>query len=323
MKLRMNEVVFSLLCVVVVPTLLMVFLRARPAERDGVTHPDDATVITAALQPNQRMIPVLHDDGHVEIMELDVYLTGVVLAEMPAEFEFDALMAQAVVARTYTLKRHNSDKKHNDASVCIDHTCCQAYCSEADFLTRGETVELLNKVKDAVAATAGQVLTYNGALIEATYFSCSGGRTEDAVAVWGEEIPYLQAVDSPGEEKATHYMDTVTFTASELRDKLGLQQTGELLRIGDITYTDGGGVETIQIGGEVWSGIQLRKLLGLRSTAFVISSVGNTVTVTTKGYGHRVGMSQYGADAMALSGKDYRQILSYYYPGTVIEEIDV
>jgi len=322
MKLRMNEVVFSLVCVVVIPTLLMIFLRERTTEIYDAPQPDAVTRITDALQPNQRMIPVLHDDGHVEVMELDAYLTGVVLAEMPAEFEFDALMAQAVVARTYTMKRHDSGKKHSNASVCTDHTCCQAYCTEAEFLAKGESAQQLNKVKDAVTATSGQVLTYNGALIEATYFSCSGGRTEDAVAVWGEEIPYLQAVDSPGEENATHYMDTVTFTVSEFREKLGLKSDDGTLRIGEITYTDGGGVETIRIGGEVWKGTQIRKLLGLRSTAFVITSVGNTVTVTTKGYGHRVGMSQYGADAMAAGGKDYRKILSYYYPGTVLEVMD-
>lgn len=324
MKKHMNEILIALFCGAVIPTLLMIGLRGRAA--GGINES-----IQQSIQQNKDtqaksvfLVPVLFADGSVKEMELDTYLAGVVMAEMPAEFEMDALKAQAVVARTYTMKRHTTANKHANASVCTDHTCCQAYCSESDYLKKGESAEMVNKIKNAVAATHGQVLTYNGALIEATYFSCSGGRTEDALAVWGEEIPYLQAVDSPGEENASHYMDTVTFSAAEFQKKLNLDLAGSSgAWIGSITYTAGGGVDTIQIGGTTFKGTQIRKLLELRSTAFVITAVGNTVTVTTKGYGHRVGMSQYGADALAVSGMDYRQILSYYYRGTVIEAMDV
>lgn len=323
MKKHMNEIHTALLLGVVAPALLLIGLRARNENALSFTNPQNETQNSEVQGKDQIRIPVLFTDGTVEEMELDTYLTGVVLAEMPAEFEFDALKAQAVVARTYTMKRHTSASKHSNASVCTDHTCCQAYCTEAEFLAKGESAEMLNKIKDAVTATHGQVLTYNGSLIEATYFSCSGGRTEDAMAVWGEEIPYLQAVDSPGEENASHYMDTVTFTAAEFQQMLGLDLNGSTgAWIGDITYTDGGGVDTIIIGDSLFKGTEVRKLLGLRSTAFVITAVGNTVTVTTKGYGHRVGMSQYGADAMAVSGMDYQQILSYYYKGTVVEVIE-
>ena len=266
------------------------------------------------------MLPVMMSDGSVEQMALDDYVVCVVLAEMPAEFEEEALKAQAVVARTYALKRYQSGEKHDRRAVCTDSTCCQAYCTQSDFLQRGESEENLQKVIDAVAQTHELVLSYNGALIEATYFACSGGRTEDALAVWGEEIPYLQAVDSPGEEKASHYMDTVSFTMEEFAQRMEVDAdslSGNW--IGTITYTPGGGVDTINIGGQSYKGTTVRQKLGLRSTAFVMTAVGNTVTVTTKGFGHRVGMSQYGAEAMAVSGSTYEQILSYYYQGTVLQ----
>lgn len=266
------------------------------------------------------MLPVMMSDGSVEQMALDDYVVCVVLAEMPAEFEEEALKAQAVVARTYALKRYQSGEKHDRRAVCTDSTCCQAYCTRSDFLQRGESKENLQKVIDAVAQTHDLVLTYNGTLIEATYFACSGGRTEDALAVWGEEIPYLQAVDSPGEEKASHYMDTVSFTMEEFAQRMEVDAdslSGNW--IGTITYTPGGGVDTINIGGQSYKGTTVRQKLGLRSTAFVMTAVGNTVTVTTKGFGHRVGMSQYGAEAMAVSGSTYEQILSYYYQGTVLQ----
>ena len=180
---------------------------------------------------------------------------------------------------------------------------------------------MIDKMKEAVDKTENLVLMYDGELIEATYFSCSGGRTEAAVSVWGQDIAYLQSVDSPGEEQSANYIDTVSFTAQEFSGRIGLSLQGSPATwIGEITYTDGGGVDKIQIGGVEFSGVQIRQMLNLRSTAFLISAVGDTVTITTKGFGHRVGMSQYGAEAMAAQGKNYRQILEHYYPGTTLQQ---
>jgi stage II sporulation protein D len=168
--------------------------------------------------------------------------------------------------------------------------------------------------------TAGQVLRYDGALIEATYFSCSGGMTEDAAAVWGSDLPYLQSTPSPGEEKAEHFTDTVTFTAEEFARRLDIAPEGlPATWFSEPVYTDGGGILTMEIGGVTFKGTTLRQLLGLNSTAFILSAVGDTITVTTKGFGHRVGMSQYGADAMAVQGSTYEQILLHYYRGTTLE----
>lgn len=294
-----------------------ILLRSQTQDSTAAT-----TETTSQQQADQQpetpvySIKVLQKDGSVTEMELDTYLTGVLLAEMPTDFHIEALKAQAVVARTYGLKRYMSGNKHPGGGVCTDYTCCQGYCSEADYLGAGGTQEAIERVLQAVKDTRNQVLTYGGTLIEATYFSCSGGRTEDAVAVWGTEIPYLQAVDSPGEEQAKHFADSVTFSAGEFARRLGADLRGTPAKwLGSVTYTQGGGVATMVIGGKAYSGTDLRKKLGLRSTAFSMTAVGDSIHITTKGYGHRVGMSQYGAEAMAVAGNTYETILQHYYPG--------
>lgn len=262
-------------------------------------------------------ISVLNPKGEILKMELNAYLTSVLLAEMPVSFEEEALKAQSVVARTYIMRASEGISKHEGAAVCTASSCCQGYLSVDDFLNKGGREQDVAHIRQLVAATDGQVLTYEGQLIEATYFSCSGGATEDAVAVWGTDVPYLQSVESPGEEHAAHYSDTVVFSASEFATKLGISLAGKPESwFSKTTYTEGGGVATVKIGAEVFSGTQLRKLLGLRSTAFEITTDGDVITITTHGYGHRVGMSQYGADAMAAAGSTYPEILAHYYQGT-------
>lgn len=284
--------------------------------------------ITIPKETQQEQIPVpvriRGKDGTVEEGDMDAYLVGVVLAEMPAAFEEEALKAQAVAARTYARKAWVTGGKHGDGSVCTQPGCCQAYVEPESYLLQGGTEEGLGKVRTAVYATSGQCLEYEGELIEATYFSCSGGSTEDAAAVWGTEYPYLCSVDSPGEEEAAWYKDTVSFTAAQFREALGAELPEDTKAwFGPVTYTEGGGVATMVIGGESYTGTQLRSLLGLRSTAFTVSTTEDGVAITTKGYGHRVGMSQYGAEAMALNGSSYREILAHYYPGTELARIQI
>jgi stage II sporulation protein D len=174
----------------------------------------------------------------------------------------------------------------------------------------------VDKVRAAVADTDGLVLEYGGELIDATYFSCSGGVTEDAVAVWGRDVPYLQSVQSPGEESAPRFRDSISFSAAEFAEKLGLSAKGDPSGwFGAVTRTEGGGVETMTIRGKSFTGTQLRSKLGLRSTAFEVAVSGRTITVTTRGFGHRVGMSQYGAQAMAKAGSTCDEILAHYYTG--------
>lgn len=312
MNQTMKEILLASFLGLIMPGVLL-----SGAARLWGTDSSEPTQITAVqnetIPKTSLTMNLTLPDGSVNTMDMDDYLVGVVLAEMPASFELEALKAQAVVARTYTLKCIQAGNKHS-GSVCTDYACCQAYIAEGDY---GGGTDNLEKVRSAVLATSGEVLIYNGNLIEATYFSCSGGMTEDAVAVWGTDYPYLRSVESPGEENAAHYTDTVYFTAEDFADALGQTLAGDPQSwFGFTTYTSGGGVNTMRIGNVEYKGTELRSLLSLQSTAFDITADAQGVTITTKGYGHRVGMSQYGADAMAVTGSAYGDILTYYYQGT-------
>ena len=318
MKALFHDMILAILLGILLPGVILntaVALQSLRAQSELV-------VTTAPAEFSEPSTPIWlrTADGNRKKQALEEYLTGVVLAEMPASFESEALKAQAVAARTYTQKALKTGGKHGDGSICTDPSCCQAYLSPAVYLEKGGSLESLDKVRSAVQETAGLCLYYDGELIEATYFSCSGGRTEDAVAVWGTAFPYLQSVDSPGEENAAHFTDSVTFTVEGFGNRLGLEMTNDPADwFGAVTYTVGGGVDTMEICGKTYPGTELRSLLGLRSTAFTVTVSENAVTFTTRGYGHRVGMSQYGADAMAVQGRTYREILAHYYPGTEIE----
>lgn len=315
-----RDILTALFLGLVVPGLLLNF-GTMVLEETG--EPPAETTAIQETEPETVSLPVLVRRGEtVTLEDMDDYLVGVVLAEMPTTFEPEALKAQAVAARTYARKAWETGGKHGDGSVCQDPTCCQACIAPEDYLTRGGTQEGLEKVCAAVAQTSGYVLTYEGALIEATYFSCSGGSTEAALAVWGTDYPYLRSVESPGEDKALHDRDTVTFSLADFRQRLGLSLEGAPTAwFREVSYTEGGGVEAMTIGEESFTGPQLRTLLDLRSTAFSIEVQEDTIVITTRGYGHRVGMSQYGADAMAVQGKDFREILAHYYQGAELTRL--
>ena len=320
MRTKAIEIITALVLGILIPSLLVAVLRDRIFSHSTKENCADATQMDMVVSPD---IVICNEDGTLVKMGLEDYVLSVVLREMPAGFEMEALKAQAVVARTYALRRVQSGGKHGNASVCTKPSCCQGVCTPDEYLKSGGTQESIDKVKEAVEATAGLVLVYKNELIDATYFSCSGGATEDAQAVWGTDVPYLQSVKSPGEEKAKHYVDTVEFSADEFLSLLGFSNCqGKNVIIGKAAYTDGDGIEKIDICGTQYSGVELRKLLGLRSTSFLISAVGDTVTITTKGFGHRVGMSQYGADAMAANGASFQEILLHYYQGVELIPFD-
>ena len=203
-----------------------VILNAAASYTDSSPDSDSVSVPAAALSetmPEGTALPVLVRVGEeVQEEDLDAYLVGVVLGEMPTDFAPEALKAQSVAARTYAWKAYVTGGKHHDGSVCTQSGCCQAYIDPQQYLEQGGSLEGLAKVRQAVAATSGLVLSYQGELIEATYFSCSGGQTEDAVAVWGTDYPYLQSVESPGEEDAVHYEDVLTYSLQQFQDALGI-----------------------------------------------------------------------------------------------------
>ena len=293
---------------------------SAPEAPDGLPETEPATEAAGLWDAAQTV--TVRMDGALETMTMADYLEGVVLGEMPASFPLAALEAQAVAARTFTLRRRLAPK-HDDADVCADSSCCQQYLTAEEAQARlGDDWEAAAaQVRAAVEATDGLVLVYDGALIDAVYFSCSGGRTEDAAAVWGGEVPYLQSVESPGEGGGAAGRDTVAVALEAFRAAI-LQACPEADLSGDpagwfgaVTYTAGGGVDTMEIGGVAFGGTELRSLFSLRSARFTVSVEGETVQFVTQGYGHRVGLSQYGAKAMAEDGADFREILLHYYTG--------
>ena len=292
----------------------------KSQDLDILQQPSEETVQETAPKYVSPKIKLLTGSGNAEQLELEDYVVSVLLGEVPGTFEAEALKAQAVVARTVVCRAMYTGGKHGQGAVCAESSCCQAFVTEEEYLNQGGTEETIDKMKNAAMQTSGEILTYGDAPIEATYFSCSGGRTEDAVAVWGTEFSYLKSVESPGEEEAAHYRDEQRFSGEVLSDKLGLNLTGDPAGwFGKITYTAGGGVDTMQIGDTTFRGTELRSRLGLRSTAFSVATEGADVVITTKGFGHRVGMSQYGANAMASEGDTYEQILEHYYTGTALK----
>lgn len=278
----------------------VLFARKMPPEATAETQPEPSETVFLTLET-----------GDITL-SMEDYLTGVVLAEMPASFHPEALKAQTVAAGTYARK----SSKH-EGFLCGNPGCCQAYISPGDYILEGGTPEDAEKVRQAVLTVSPYVLMYEEELIEAVYFSCSGGQTEAALAVWGADFPYLQSVESPGEEAARYHTDSLLIPQAEFKHLLNLPENTEL-SFGEPICTEGGGVKTLEISGQTFTGTEIRTILNLRSTAFTLEDTGEHIRIATRGYGHRVGMSQYGANAMAQTGHTWQQILTHYYPGTTI-----
>lgn len=257
-------------------------------------------------------------------MSTEEYIIGVVSAEMPADFEIEALKAQAVAARTYLHKKENC-QNHDGADICTDSTHCQAF-SDGDTLKKQwgkDFKKNFSKVSSAVYSTAGEIIVYDGEPISAVFHSTSSGRTESSEDVWGNSRPYLQSVDSSFDKKSPKYASSKTVSIEEFKNTIKSADESvdfEQGLISDIIDTDGGAVDTVTIGGATFKGTKIRELFGLRSANFTVDIIDNDVIFDVRGYGHGVGMSQYGADFMAKNGSDYKQILKKYYSGVKIEK---
>lgn len=278
-------------------------------------------------------VKLLHTDTNkIEVLDIDEYLYGVVSAEMPASFEEEALKAQAVVARTYTIyKIINNEDKHGEANICDDSTCCQAWISEEDRKDKWEEEEKdtnWNKILDAVNSTKGKIITYEGKPINAFFHSNSGGATEAPVDVWGGSgYPYLQSVSTSGEDAYSQYSSEVEITKEEFTEKIKEEHSDfkidfdekDCIKIEE--YTDGNRVKKIKIGNLELSGVEVRNILGLRSANFKVTIQKEKIKFEVIGYGHGVGMSQTGADSLAKEGKTYEEIIHHYYTNVEIENI--
>ena len=282
---------------------------------------------------NYGTIKLLHKKtGEVEQVNIDDYLCNVVSAEMPADYEIEALKAQAVVARTYTIYKINN-KKHENADICDDSTCCQAWVDKETRFSRWEESKRESnweKIQKCIQETQGQIITYQNQPINAFFHANSGGKTELPVNVWGGTgLPYLQVVETAGEEGYKQYESEVELIQDELIEKLKTKYSDisidfsnqEDLKI--LEYTDSGRVKTVKFGNHEISGVETRTLLGLKSTNFEISKENDKIKFTVKGYGHGVGMSQTGADAMAKQGKNYKEIINHFYSGVEIKEVNL
>ena len=254
----------------------------------------------------EELITVYRTNGDVINIGLTEYLVGVVAGEMPASFPIEALKAQAVVARTYTMKSLQIGRKLTDS------TSTQVYKDNNQLrnLWGNDYDRYYQRIYDAVTSTDNICVYYNGDYIDAVYHSTSNGYTEDAVNVWGNRIPYLQTVASTWDQNVSSYLKNITKEEFDIISILGLDNLDE---IQILERNNSGRVEKVQIGNKIFSGVELRNMLGLRSTDFEIIKDNNIITITTKGYGHGVGMSQYGAKGMAEQGYSYREILNHYY----------
>lgn len=306
--------------------------NASEGEENQVNETESTIEETKYDYQNYGTIKLLHQaTGEVEEIELDTYLYGVVSAEMPASYELEALKAQAVVARTYTVYKIQN-KKHENADICDDSTCCQAWISKENRLARWEESARESnwqKIEQCVNETKGKIITYNNQPINAFFHSNSGGTTELPVNVWGgTDFPYLQVVETAGEEGYSQYASEVELSNEELIEKLKTKYEDIQIdfnnpeAIQTLEYTDSNRVKTVKFGNHEISGVEARSIFGLKSTNFEITREDNKIKFFVKGYGHGVGMSQTGADSMAKQGSNYEDIIHHFYTGVEIKEIN-
>ena len=279
-------------------------------------------------------IKLLHSgSGQIEELPIDEYLYGVVSSEMPANYEVEALKAQAIVARTYTIYQiMNNSGKHPDADICDNSSCCQAWISKDERLSKWAPEEAesnWNKIVGAVNSTSGKIITYQNKPINAFFHSNSGGKTESSLNIWGGiDYPYLKSVETAGEEGYTQYSSEAKFTKEELLNKLKEKYEdceidySQENCIQILEYTTSGRVKTIKFGNKEIAGTEARTILGLRSTNFTFTISGDEIIFSVIGYGHGVGMSQTGADALAKSGSNCEEIIKHFYTDVEIVEVN-
>ena len=266
------------------------------------------------------------EENEVEEIPLEEYVINVVASEMPAEFELEALKAQALAARTYIvrfLKQVTDEGLPADADV-TDTVQHQVYKNNDELRQIWGTDYhwKMEKITEAVAATQGEIITYEKEPITPAFFSTSNGYTEDSENYWQNALPYLRTVESPwDEELSPKFLDQTVLTVAQVEQKLGVNLSNQVQDF-QITRTDSKRVDQATIGGKTFTGREIREKLALPSNDFTITKKNDHYVFTTKGYGHGVGMSQYGANGMAKEGKNYQDIITYYYQGTTIQPLE-
>lgn len=250
-------------------------------------------------------------------LELEEYIIGVVAGEMPASFEIEALKAQAIAARSYAMNKINTSNETYDLVTDVTN---QVYITTDEMKNKwqSEYDYYYEKIKNAVLETQGLVMKYNNEIISAYYFAMSNGSTEDVSLVFGESKDYLQSVDSSWDENVKNFTVETNITKEEFCKKLDISCDDIIIK--DIKRSETNRVNEITINNKKFKGTEVRSLLNLRSTDFAIE-INESIKITTKGYGHGVGMSQYGANEMAKNGSTYEEILKHYYNNIEISKI--
>ena len=322
---------FLCLLLTVVPLIPAKMLtdKAEPEEKPEL--PEE--VIETEIPAEEKYYHVLDTEtGDILRVSVRDYLIGAVGAEMPATFEEEALKAQAVAAHTYAERQAElSDRRPElkGADFSDDASQYQAFYTKEELrkLYDNKFDEYYAKLERAVDAVLNEVIIYQDEPIIAAFHALSGGKTESARNVWGSEVAYLQSVESPADKNAPQFEQSVSYTAEEVKAMLTASREGLFLGtdtehwFGEPEYSEAGTVMQIAVGTSIFTGQELRNIFSLRSAVFSIRYEDKKFIFTTKGYGHDVGMSQYGANAMAAEGADYKKILAYYYPETEIKKI--
>ncbi|MDU1540129.1 MAG: stage II sporulation protein D [Paeniclostridium sordellii] len=271
-----------------------------------------------------------HKKGQVENLDIEEYLCSVVAGEMSPEFDIEALKSQAVAARTFTIYNKNTNK-HKNADVCTDYKHCQEYKSKEELLNKNGQ-EWMNKyykkIQQAVKETKGHIVVYNDEPILPLYFSTSSGNTENSEEVFSTKYPYLRSVDSPYDKSAPKYASNIKINNSDFVNtikkgypNINISEDNLSKKIRIKNRSKGGSVNEIKVGNKNLTGRDIRNLFNLNSANFDLKFNKEYVDIVVKGYGHGVGMSQWGAQGMANEGYTYYEILNHYYSGTQIKDI--
>lgn len=323
MKKIILNIIFIISMAFILPILFTTQFRSHEVSTNSI---EENTVDYGKYS----IINLLHsENGIVENLALDTYLYGVVAAEMPASYNLEALKAQSTVARTYTIYKIINNNKHENADICDDSTCCQAWISKENRLARwGEDEREANwkKIVQAVDSTAGNYITYDGEPINAFFHSNSGGATEVPINVWGGEYPYLQVVETSGENAYSTYASEVIVSKDELIQKM-LEKyskfeidfnSSDSIKV--LEYNESGRVKKLKVGNINLSGVDARQIFELKSAKFSCILDGENIKFTVTGYGHGVGLSQSGSDSLAKQGYNYKDIIKHYYKNVEITE---
>jgi stage II sporulation protein D len=340
-KIKMNNsikiiIVMTLIILVILIILPLTFLRAGKDSINVFNLNNENIVKSSEITfPINGTIKLYHKgEDKVEELDLEEYIMGVVASEVPASFNEEALKAQAIAARTFYMNRRDNpckDAKNKGAEIC-DTTNCQVYMSKEERMSKWSSSQAesnWNKVQKAVLDTKGQVITYDNLVLEyPQFFAVSSGKTEDAKDVFSIDVPYLKSEESKGEEIAPKYKTTLEIPINEFINKINTKYTNANVRKNDLaslikiqSYTESGSIKEIKIGNEIIKGTEFRELFNLNSTNLKINFEKNIVKINCMGYGHGVGMSQWGANVMAKKGSTYDEILKHYYKGVEIQKI--